>query len=358
MSKSKLKTCKHCGAQIAKSAKVCPACGGKNKKPIFLRAWFIILVVVILLVAIGSSGSGDGSSNHGTQLVGTVDNSAVSENAKPTESAAEVKTIYNVGDILQDDNLQIVYMASGEYTSDNQFLQPKDGNKYIFLEFAFTNTGTSDAGVSTFSFECYADGYAADAVYIDDNDVSATLSAGRSTTGFIYYEVPADAAEIEVEYTPNVFSDRKIKFIYEENKNSGYEVELNTSRSADALAVGDVYEEADSIKITYLSCEDYKSDNMFVEPKAGYHFVSVELEFENLGTSDITVSSMVSFDCYADGVNCDQTFIRDDDLSATISAGRKAKGTLTFEVPDDASVVELEFVDNVWTSDRIVFTVR
>lgn len=113
MSKSKLKTCKHCGAQIAKSAKVCPACGGKNKKPIFLRAWFIILVVVILLVAIGSSGSGDGSSNHGTQLVGTVDNSAVSENAKPTESAAEVKTIYNVGDILQDDNLQIVYMASG-----------------------------------------------------------------------------------------------------------------------------------------------------------------------------------------------------------------------------------------------------
>lgn len=188
--------------------------------------------------------------------------------------------------------------------------------------------------------------------------MSATLSAGRSTTGFIYYEVPADAAEIEIEYTPNVFSDRKIKFIYEENKDSGYEVELNTSRSADALAVGDVYEETDSIKITYLSCEDYKSDNMFVEPKAGYHFVSVELEFENLGTSDMTVSSMVSFDCYADGVNCDQTFIRDDDLSATISAGRKAKGTLTFEVPDDASVVELEFVDNVWTSDRIVFTVQ
>ena len=53
MAKSKMKTCKHCGAEIAKSAKVCPNCGGKNKKPIFKRVWFWILIILILLVAIG-----------------------------------------------------------------------------------------------------------------------------------------------------------------------------------------------------------------------------------------------------------------------------------------------------------------
>ena len=33
--KSKTTICKHCGAEIATSAKACPKCGGKNKKPIY-----------------------------------------------------------------------------------------------------------------------------------------------------------------------------------------------------------------------------------------------------------------------------------------------------------------------------------
>ena len=33
---SKMIKCKHCGQEIAKSAKVCPSCGGKNKKPFYV----------------------------------------------------------------------------------------------------------------------------------------------------------------------------------------------------------------------------------------------------------------------------------------------------------------------------------
>lgn len=43
MAKSKMTTCKHCGAEIAASAKVCPHCGGKNKPPIYKRWWFILI---------------------------------------------------------------------------------------------------------------------------------------------------------------------------------------------------------------------------------------------------------------------------------------------------------------------------
>lgn len=32
MAKSKMTTCKHCGAEIAASAKVCPQCGGKTNR--------------------------------------------------------------------------------------------------------------------------------------------------------------------------------------------------------------------------------------------------------------------------------------------------------------------------------------
>lgn len=55
MAKSKMTTCKHCGAEISASAKVCPQCGGKNKPPIYKRWWFIAIIVLIVLSAIGGS---------------------------------------------------------------------------------------------------------------------------------------------------------------------------------------------------------------------------------------------------------------------------------------------------------------
>ena len=50
---SKMINCKSCGAEIASSAKSCPKCGAKNKKPIWKRVWVWILAVIILVAAIG-----------------------------------------------------------------------------------------------------------------------------------------------------------------------------------------------------------------------------------------------------------------------------------------------------------------
>ena len=64
MAKSKMTTCKHCGAEIAASAKVCPHCGGKNKPPIYKRWWFILIIVIVVLSVIGGSGSSSGDSSN------------------------------------------------------------------------------------------------------------------------------------------------------------------------------------------------------------------------------------------------------------------------------------------------------
>ena len=252
--------------------------------------------------------------------------------------------------------MRIVYVSSGEYQEDNQFIQPKDGNKFIFTKFEFENISTSsDVSVSFFSFECYADGYACDQHYSNDDSLSASLSPGRTTSGSLVFEVPKDAKEIEIEYTTNVFTSDKIKFIYEGEKDSGYTPKTNTAASADAYSIGDVVESS-KLNVTYLSCEKDTSYSQFSEPKAGYHYVTCTFEFENVGDSDQHVSTF-DFDCYADGVNCEEAYWRDDAISATISAGRKTKGTVTFLVPDDATTIEVEYVANFWTSNRVVFTV-
>lgn len=59
MAKDKMTTCKHCGAEIAASAKTCPSCGGKNKKPIYKRVWFWILIAVLVLGVGGMAGGSD-----------------------------------------------------------------------------------------------------------------------------------------------------------------------------------------------------------------------------------------------------------------------------------------------------------
>lgn len=45
---NKMVKCKTCGADIAASARVCPACGAKNSKPIYKRWWFWVIVVIFL----------------------------------------------------------------------------------------------------------------------------------------------------------------------------------------------------------------------------------------------------------------------------------------------------------------------
>lgn len=319
-----------------------------------------VLAVILCLSVYGAMAMGSGSTANSTPTkVGEVGNTNETENGTTqkdasAQEAVEEKTEYHVGDVLQDGDMEIVYVASGEYQEDNEFLKPEAGKKCIFIKLAFENQGTSDHGVSSFSFECYADGYNVDTHYTD-NDLSATLSPGRTTEGILAFEVPEDAQDIEIEYETNFISGKKIKFIYDGEKDSGYVREANTGASENAFAVGDIVE-SKNLNITYKACEKDTGYSQFSEPAEGMHYVTLTFEFENKGDSDEFVSFM-DFDCYADGTNCDQAYFREDSLSATLSAGRKGQGTVTFMVPDDATTVEVEFVSNIWTSSRVIFTV-
>ncbi|MCD7776677.1 MAG: DUF4352 domain-containing protein [Firmicutes bacterium] len=349
------KECKHCKTEIPYGAKVCPNCGKKQNGGAL--KWVIIGIVVIIIVAAVAGGGGNDDS---VTKVGEVsqDSSNVSDESNVTDdSLSSEKTEFYVGDIIQDGDMQIVYAASGVYTEDNEFLQPDEGYQYIFIKLSCTNTGDSgDESITYFSFECYADGYSVDQYYSGDNALSATLSPNRSTTGYVYFMVPEDAEQIEIEYETNYWTDEKIKFIYEGEKDSGYSVTANTNRNDEAFSVEDIVTTSDYI-IMYISCERWESDSDYIQPTDGYYFISLEFEVENTSDSDFYISSY-SFYCYADGISCDRSYYRDDNLSATLSSGRKTKGTVTFEVPIDATVIEVEYETNVWTSSRIVFTAK
>lgn len=122
--------------------------------------------------------------------------------------------------------------------------------------------------------------------------------------------------------------------------------------------VGEIFEN-DYMAVKYVSLDDnFKGYSKYADIKAGHKIVKAEFEFENVSTVDQLASSF-DFTCYADGYDC-ETFwnVDDSSFSATLSAGKKTKGNVYFQVPVDANEITIEYSTNYWTSSHIEFIVK
>ena len=163
-----IKKCKYCQSDIPKKAKVCPVCRRKQKKNIFL---IILLIIVLLLFA--SCGTMCG-------IFGSAVNEVVEEEEKADAKLKELtKKKFKVNETLKTDGMSIKFLSVKDFKSDNEFIQPKKGYKYIKAEFEFTNTSKEDdLAISSLNFSCNADDYEIETVYMDDNELVADLSPG------------------------------------------------------------------------------------------------------------------------------------------------------------------------------------
>jgi len=207
--------CPNCKKEIPEGTQFCSYCGAdaqtakKTKKPITKKWWFWVIIVVVLIGLIGAIGGGSDNESTPANGEGTSQSQAVST-TNSAETTTE-KTNFIVGDTVNDGNLAITYVSAEEWKGYDQYFGPEDGNKIIRLKFDFVNNGDVDAFIS--SFYCYADNQSAKDYYYGDETLSTfTLSAGRTTSGYVYFEVPENAEEIEVEYEVNAWTDKKAVF--------------------------------------------------------------------------------------------------------------------------------------------------
>ena len=208
--------CPKCKKEIADGVQFCPECGAdvsKKKKPVTKKWWFWAIIVIVCVAIIGAaSGSGDGDSENSVDTnVQQVSDASIENTTTKTAETTTVKNVFNVGDSVIDGGLKITYVSAEEWSGYSQYSKPAEGNKVIKVAFDFANEGDVDAYIN--SFYCYADNQAAsDYFYVDDYFSVYTLSAGRSTSGNFYFEVPEDAEEIELEYEVNFWTDKKAIF--------------------------------------------------------------------------------------------------------------------------------------------------
>lgn len=132
----------------------------------------------------------------------------------------------------------------------------------------------------------------------------------------------------------------------------------NVTNTNKEYGIGEVYQD-NSIAIKFVSLDDNFEDySQYADIKDNCKIIKAEFEFENIGKSDVLASSY-NFNCYADGYDCESFWSVDDSsFSSTLSTGKKAKGCVYFQVPENSESVTLEYTTNVWTSSKIIFKVK
>lgn len=139
------------------------------------------------------------------------------------------------------------------------------------------------------------------------------------------------------------------------SSNEETQTQATEEKVNEPFKVGDTVETED-LRITFLKAEPYTEE--YDEPAKGHEFYKFEFEFVNISDSDQYVSSL-DFNCYADGYDMESAYSsKDKDLDATLSAGKKTKGVVCFEIPKDAKDISLEYETNYWNESKVCFEVK
>lgn len=135
----------------------------------------------------------------------------------------------------------------------------------------------------------------------------------------------------------------------------------DTQETKDIFTVGETAEMND-VQVTLLNYSESKGSE-YNKPSDGNVFLMAEFEIVNNSDSEMNVSSMLSFEAYADDYALNYslgaiTENNDTQLDGTIAAGKKMKGYIGYEVPKDWSTVEIHFTDDVWSDNKFKFEIK
>ncbi|WP_438388969.1 DUF4190 domain-containing protein [Actinopolyspora saharensis] len=99
------------------------------------------------------------------------------------------------------------------YESDNQFLQPTEGNRYIQFDVRVTNNGDDEYNVGSSSITVQHNGQVAQQNYAaGDQFPNTQLPPGDSVTYTMVFEISQQTGKLQVSVEPNVFATDTVYF--------------------------------------------------------------------------------------------------------------------------------------------------
>ena len=214
--------CKACGADIAKSAKVCPQCGARQKKHVVLGVVLAVFGIGLVLSAVGGSSSKDTPTRVPDSVPVTAQGQAAEDDAAPAASAVPTeapKSEFGVSEKVELNDINVTLVSVTESEGKN-YITPSEGKVFVLCEFEIENNSDKEINVSSMlSFEAYFDDYTATlgltaVSSADKPTLDGTVGAGKKMNGIIGYEVDANWQKMEIQFTPDFWAGNEIVFVY------------------------------------------------------------------------------------------------------------------------------------------------
>lgn len=208
---SKMKACKSCGAEIAKSAKKCPQCGARYGLPTIVKVLVALLVIGALITVGMVSCAG--------LFVSSVDK-AVKETAKGSDiigpdgkrltGDAATKPTFPIQSKITVDDLELT-IAAPSNRKPGEYENVKSGNIAVFHVTA-ANKGSDPAYISTGDFNLYVDDTKCEEVFTADvNFIVDQINSGKTAEGDMAFDL-ARGSKFELIYTPSFLTEQQITF--------------------------------------------------------------------------------------------------------------------------------------------------
>ena len=183
-----MKICPDCKKEVSKSAKSCPNCGKKLKKPIVL---FIVLGIVALAI------------------IGSIISNNEEKSRKKDFTQNEVAT-------YKDVEYSIVKVEKTQGTSE--YLKPKDGYEYIKVTIKIENKSNGKISYNALDWSMVNTDGVEDkwgSITLDDDNIlnSGELNAGGKIEGVLVWEQKENDSNLKLRYYETILdTEYKLQF--------------------------------------------------------------------------------------------------------------------------------------------------
>lgn len=120
----------------------------------------------------------------------------------------------------------------------------------------------------------------------------------------------------------------------------------------------------DGITVKLSSAILSNGDGKYIKPDSGKKYLCLIFDISNGSKSDITVSSVMSFEAYCDDYSISQSIMGQQakevdgigQLDGSVAAGKKMNGVIAYEVPEDFKSFDITFTPSFWGNKKVVYS--
>ena len=222
------------------------------------------------------------------------------------------------------------------------------------------NISSKEEAISSLMlFDCYADGVKCDYSIganssFGDGGLDGDIAAGKKLVGWYAVEISEEWKELELTVKSSWLSKSTAKFRITPEM-------VSERENVDSGTVDGIHGLNDTVSVKGLdfTASEFRESKggKYSEAAEGKIFVGVKFTIENKSDSEKSISSILLFDGYADGVKCVYAYGAGDEfdgqLDGNLAPGRRMIGWYVVEVPENWQEIDL-VVRSEWLSKNTV----